>query len=194
MVPRRNELRLGSPEAATSSWTRPIGLAGAADRGGHRCGPRDGSRLCAGRWDTGAGPRAARRTGGKTGHFRGGVHRLYAGKTSYLRDGGHRHCEPDACAECECMRTVPRADCRGTGARTERRCDLARPGRRPRLLRAVRECPALRPETARHGARRGARRHHDPRPAKKARSTTGTVGRWSATGARASTDARGSSS
>ena len=163
MVPRRNELRLGSPEAATSSWTRPLGLAGAADRGGHRCGPRDGSRLFAGRRDPGARSRAARRTGGKTGHFRRGVHRLHAGKSSHLWDGVHRRCEPGAhaCAECQRVRTVSRADCRGPGARAERGRDLARPGRRPRLLRAVRECPALRPETARRGARRGARRHHD---------------------------------
>ena len=163
MVPRRNELRLGSPEAATGSWARPLGLAGAADRGGDRRGPRDGSWLFAGRWDPGACSRAARRTGGKTSHFRRGVHRLHAGKSSYLWNGVDPRGEPGAhaCAECQRLRTVSRADCRGPGARAERGRDLARPGRRSRLLRAVRECAALCREIARRGACRGARRHHD---------------------------------
>ena len=87
MVPRRNEQRLGSAEAATSSWTRPLGLAGATDRRGHGCGPCDGSRLFAGRRDPGARSRAARRRGGKTGHFRRGVHRLPAGKSSHWWGG-----------------------------------------------------------------------------------------------------------
>ena len=94
MVLRSNELRLGSPEAATGSWTRPLRLAGAADRRGDRRGPRDGSWLFAGRWDPGARPRAARRTGGKTSHFHRGVHRLYAGKSSHLWNGVHRRGEP----------------------------------------------------------------------------------------------------
>ena len=111
MVPRWNELRLGSPEAATSSWTRPLGLAGAADRRGHRCGPRDRSRLSAGRRDPGARSRAARRTGGKTSHFRGGVHRLFAGKTSdgcagVCRDGKPRATRAPSASACEPYREL----------------------------------------------------------------------------------------
>jgi hypothetical protein len=49
-----------------------------------------------------------------------------------LWGGVHRPCEPgtDACAVCQRVRTVSRAERRGPGARPERGRDLARPGRR----------------------------------------------------------------
>ena len=195
MVPRPDEQRLGSAEAATDSWARPLGLAGAADRGGDRRGPRDDSRLPAGRRDPGARPRAARRTGGKTGHFRRGVHRLLAVKSRHFVGGVHRLGEPgaDARAERECLRALSRAHRRGARARAQRGGDLAGPGRRPRLRRAVCERPSLRREAARRGARRGARRHHD-RARRRSPGRLRRGARWCATGARASTAARGSSS
>ena len=49
-----------------------------------------------------------------------------------------------SCAECERVRAVSRADRRGARARPQRDGDLAGPRRRPRLRRAVCECPALR--------------------------------------------------
>ena len=195
MVPRRNELRLGSAEAATDSWTRPLGLAGAADRGGDRCGPRDGSRLSAGRRDPGARSRAARRTGGKTGHFRGGVHRLLAVKSSHFVRGVHRLGEPGAHARAERqrLRAVSRAGRRGPRARAQRGGDLARPGRRPRLRRGVRECPSLRRDSC--AAPRRPRRASSSRPrlAKKAKSITAR-GPMVRDRARGSTAARVSSS
>ena len=182
MVPRRDEQRLGSRETATGSWTRPLGLDGAADRGGDRCGPRDGSRLPAGRRDPGARPRAARRTGGKTGHFREVSTDSPPAKPAICAGGVHRRGEPGAHARAERqrLRAVSRADRRGARARAQRGRDLAGPGRRPRLHRAVRERPSLRREAARRRRRPRRASSSRPRPAKKARSTTAR-GRWSAT-------------
>ena len=92
-------------------------------------------------------PRAARRTDGKIGHYHRGVHRP-------SEPSGH------ARAERQRVRALPRADRRGRQSRAERGRDLARLGRRPRFLRAVRECPALRPETAWGPTSRGAGRYH----------------------------------
>ncbi len=164
MVLRRHEQRLGSPQAATNSWTRPLGLAAAAHRGGDRCPTaRRLAAIC-----RPPGSRCAAAAGQANGRQNRPFprrcpptlrwqNRPLSAAVSTDRGQPRAH----ACAERQRLRTVSRADCRGAGARAERRRDLARPGRRPRLLRAVRECPALRRDPARRGARRGARRHHD---------------------------------
>ena len=198
MVPRRNEQRLGSPEAATSSCARPLGLAGAADRGGDRCGPRDGSAaIC---WPPGSRCAVA---GGQANRAAKPAISVEVSTDSSLAKPAisARRCPPTrrarapgACAERERLRAVSRADCRGAGAWAQRRRDLARPGRRPRLLRAVRECPPLRRDTARHARRPRRASSSRPRPAKKARSTTARRPDGPRPRARASTGARGSSS
>ena len=198
MVPRRNEQRLGSPEAATNScdsaawagrcgesrrppvWTARqlsgyLRAAGIPVRGRGRPGERAAKPAISEEVSTDSSL-------GKTGDWCAGVCPPTAEPRAH------------ACAERQRLRAVSRADCRGAGARTQRGRDLARPGRRPRLLRAVRECPSLRRDTARQ--RRPPRRASSsrPRPAKKARSTTARRADGPRPRARGSTDARGSSS
>ena len=95
--------------------------------------------------------------------------------------------------ERERLRAVSRDHRRGAGAWAQRRRHLAGPGRRPRLSRALRECPPLRRGPARPRSGGRARRHHDGarrrRPGRLRRGADGPRPRH-----RASTDARASSS
>src|SRR6266852_9154599 len=88
----------------------------------------------------------------KTGHHRDGVHRPWATLSTWAR------------AECECLRAVPGGDYRGPGPWPQRPGHLARPRRRSRIHRTLRQCPTIRADAARRHAGRGARGdHHLPR-------------------------------
>jgi hypothetical protein len=113
-----------------------------------------------------------------------------------LCDGVHRGGEPGAhaCAECQRLRTVSRTDLSrpwGTGG------TRSRSGKTWSTITASPRGTRVSAASSGHyAARRPPRRASSsrPRPAKKARSTTATAARWSATGARGSTAVRGSSS
>src|SRR6266851_4608637 len=168
MVPRWHEQRLGSREATANSGARATGLDAPAHRRGHRHTSRNGQRLSASRrrgrpisgWP-------AEGVAAKTGHHAGGVHRLRTVKTGHHRDGVHRPwatLSTWARAECECLRAVPGGDHRGPGPWPQRHGHLARPRRRSRIHRTLRQCPTVRADAARRHAGRGARGdHHLPR-------------------------------
>ena len=173
-------------------------MVASAHRAGDRGPSRDGQRLSESRRD----PRArARRPaerigrqnrpfptevstdlGRKTGHYEPGVSTDPVRPPPPGRAPSASACEPYRELIAEAL-----------GAWPQRDRDLAGPGRRPRLSRAVRECPPLRRDAARPRAGRGARRHHDGarrrRPGRLRRGADGPRPR-----APASTDARASSS
>ena len=76
MVLRRDEQRLEQRAATANPGAWAPGMDAPAHRTGDREPPRDGQRLSESGGAGGPRPRAAGDTGGKTGHFRGGVHRL----------------------------------------------------------------------------------------------------------------------
>ena len=111
-------------------------LVAAADRRGHRGPARDRQQLPEGSRPDRAGPWPASRLPGKTGHFAGGAHRLFAGHGR--RQGRRRRrTRPRAAAQSsatgERVRAVPRADRRRARPRAQRDGHLVGPGRRPRF-------------------------------------------------------------
>ena len=167
-------------QTAASPRAGPLGMAGQSHcRGGAASTARRSRGYLRAARPAGARPRAPGRSDGKTGHFRGGVHRP-AGKSRNFAAGGVHRLAPSRAPQAQCVRAASRAHRR-------RRCRLGRnamaiwqdlvdevgfTARYASVRRFVRQL---------RGARRRPRRASSspPRRARKRRSTTAT-GRWSA--------------
>ena len=82
------------------------------------------------------GPWPASGSPGKTGHFAGDAHRLFAGyggRQGHRRRGTRPRATAQSSAAGERVRALPRADRRRARPRAQRHGHLAGPGRRPRL-------------------------------------------------------------
>jgi hypothetical protein len=158
VILRGDEQRLGARHTAANHRTGPSGLDALAHPGDDWRAAGNDQRLPESRWHRGtqswAPERIKTKTGNfaaggvhrlralKTGHFRDGVDRLEASKTGHQGDGVDRPARAHAsgpCADCERVRAVPRANCRGARAWPQRHGDLAGPRRSTRLPRAVRQ-------------------------------------------------------
>ena len=161
MVLRRDEQRLEQRAATVNPGAWAPGMDAPAHRTGDREPPRDGQRLSEGGGAGGPRPRAAGDTGGKTGHFRGGVHRLGRSTPGHHGGGIDRRRSTGPGADGQRLRAVPRAHRGRPDPGAQRRRHLPGPGQRPRFSGQLCECPPLRAAPAWASIRRGARGHHD---------------------------------
>ena len=161
MVLRRDEQRLEQRAATANPGAWAPGMDAPAHRTGDREPPRDGQRLSEGGGAGGPRPRAAGDTGGKTGHFRRGVHRLGRSTPGHHGGGIDRRRSTGPGAAGQRLRAVPRAHRGRPDPGAQRRRPLPGPGQRPRFSGQLCECPPLRAAPAWASIRRGARGHHD---------------------------------